>query len=69
MRDFSLVLPSWAVREGYKLEGGTGTYDELYLSKDGVGVRRWDCMEPIPTLFEMEDLLNEIEGKEIRPRR
>ena len=67
MRDFSIVLPSWAVREGYKLEGGTGTYDELYLSKNREGVRKWDCMEPIPNIFEMEILLNEIEDSEIRP--
>ena len=69
MRDFSIVLPSWAVRVGYRLEGGTGTYDELYLLKDGEGVRRWDCMEPIPTIFEVEDLLNEIEDSKVTPRR
>jgi len=64
LRDFSIVLPSWAILEGYKLEGGEGTYDELYLSKDGVGMRRWDYIEPIPNMFEMEGIINDFEGKE-----
>ena len=63
MRDFSIVLPSWAVREGYKLEGGSGTYDELYLSKDRVDLRRWDYLEPIPNIFEMEDVINGLESQ------
>ena len=63
MRDLSIVLPGWAVREGYKLEGGSGTYDELYLSKDGVDLRRWDYLEPIPNIFEMEDVINGLESQ------
>jgi len=64
LRDSSIVLPSWAVREGYRLEGGEGTYDELYLSKDGIGVRRWDYTESIPNIFEVERIINDFEGKE-----
>lgn len=65
MRDFSIVLPSWAVREGYRLEGGMGTYDELYLYKDWAMVEKWGYLDPIPNIFEMEDLIGEIENKKI----
>lgn len=65
MRDFSIVLPSWAVRLGYKLEGGQGTYDELYLYKNLGLVRMWSYLEQVPNIFELECTLNELEGKEI----
>jgi len=67
MKDFSLCLPSWAVREGYRLEGGLGTFDELYLYKNSRLVRMWDILDEVPSIFEMEEIINEIEGKESSP--
>ena len=66
MRDFSIVLPSWAVREGYTLEGGSGTFDDLYLVKDGRDVKRWGYLDFVPNIFEMESLINGIESQKGR---
>ena len=60
MKDFSVNLPSWAYCEGYQLMGGGGTYDELYLKKDGKVVRRWDWLDRVPNIFELEELIKEI---------
>ena len=66
MRDFSINLPSWAVREGYRLEGGLGTYDELYLWKGFNLIKRWSYTERIPNIFELEEFINAVEGKEVK---
>ena len=66
MKDFSMALPSWAIRAGYRLEGGQGTYDNLYLYRDFDVVEVWDCFRRIPTIFELEDFINEIEDKEVK---
>lgn len=63
MKDFSIVLPSWALRGGYRLEGGEGTYDELYLYKDFNLVKRWDYLEKVPNIFELEEILNALESQ------
>lgn len=65
MRDFSIVLPSWAVRLGYRLEGGEGTYDELYLFKDFRMVERWNYLDPVPNIFELENSINVLESKKV----
>lgn len=62
MRDFSINLPSWAYNEGYRLEGGTGTWDELYLYKDMKLIKRWDWLAREPNIFEMEELIKEYES-------
>ena len=63
MKDFSIVLPSWAIRLGYKLEGGEGTYDEMFLYKDFRLVRKWSYLEKVPNIFELEAFINEIESQ------
>jgi hypothetical protein len=63
VRDLSINLPSWACREGYRLEGSCGTFGELYLLKDDKVVKYWSCSERSPSIFEMEELLNEIESQ------
>lgn len=65
MRDFSIALPSWAVREGYRLEGGQGTYDELYLYKDLRLVKTWGYLDKVPNIFEMEELISDIESQKV----
>ena len=62
----SINLPSWAVREGYTLEGDLGTFGDLFLSKDEKIVREWICPEKSPNIFEMEEIIIELEGKEVR---
>lgn len=57
MRDFSINLPTWARQLGYRLEGGTGTYDELYLYKGPRVVKKWNWLERIPNIFEMEEII------------
>ena len=57
MRDFSVNLPSWAYNTGYRLEGGAGTYDELYLYKDGRVVKKWDWLERVPNISELEEFI------------
>lgn len=64
MKDFSINLPSWAIREGYSLEGGQGTYDDLFLSKDGSTVKTWWCSNKSPNIFEMEEIIHELESEE-----
>ena len=41
------------------MEGGGGTYDDLYLCKDGRIVR----LEAIPNIFELEELIAEVESQ------
>jgi hypothetical protein len=65
MRDFSIVLPSWAVQLGYRLEGGQGTYDELFLYKDFNVVRIWGYLEKSPNVFELEDFIVDIESQKV----
>lgn len=66
MRDLSINLPSWACREGYRLEGGGGTFDEMYLWKGFDLVKRWTYLERIPNIFELEEFIREVESKEIK---
>lgn len=66
MKDFSINLPSWAYNEGYRLEGGGGTYDELFLYKDGKVVKRWGWLERIPNIFEMEELIIGLDNNSSR---
>ena len=61
MRDLSINLPSWAYHLGYRLEGGVGTYDELFLYKDFRVVRKWEWLERQPSIFEMEEIVGEVE--------
>jgi len=61
MRDFSQNLPTWARQLGYRLEGGAGTFDELFLYKRFKLVRTWGWLEEVPNLPEMEEF---IRGKE-----
>ena len=68
MRDWSTNIPSWAYREGYRLEGGQGTYDELFLIKRGKYLKRWNCTDRIPNIFEVEELINDFESQKIRQR-
>lgn len=67
MRDFSINLPTWAIHEGYILEGGMGTYDELFLYKGFKMVKMWGWLDKVPNIFELEELINEIESEEIKP--
>lgn len=57
MRDFSINLPSWAIRDGYKLVGGMGTYDDLYLYRHGILIRFWEYTAPLPNIYEMEEIV------------
>lgn len=61
MRDFSGNLPTWARQLGYRLEGGMGTWDELYLYKGFRVVKKWSWLEREPNIFEMEELINNYE--------
>lgn len=63
MRDLSVNLPSWAYHLGYRLEGGMGTFDELFLYKGFRIVRTWTWLDRIPNLFEMEEVVKEIEER------
>ena len=63
MKDFSSNLPSWAIHEGYQLLGGAGTFDELYLYKGFRLVKAWTCLEEIPNLFELEEMVSGIENE------
>jgi hypothetical protein len=65
MRDLSFNLPYWARLEGYTLEGGGGTYDNLYLWKGPRLVKVWHWYDEVPSIFELEEFLNEIEDKEV----
>lgn len=66
MRDFSINLPTWARQLDYRLEGGTGTYDELYLYKGFEVVKRWGWLEKIPNLFEMEEFIRGLDDNVAR---
>lgn len=66
MRDMSINLPYWATQKGYRLVGGEGTYDELYLYKDFKPIRVWEYTEQVPNIFEMEGIINACENKEAR---
>ena len=61
MKDFSFNLSTWAYQLGYRLQGGTGTYDELELYKENVLVRRWDWLDKVPNILELEEVINGIE--------
>ena len=63
MRDFSINLPSWAIQLGYKLEGGEGTFDELYLYRDMKIVKKWDWLDRVPNIYEIEEVIQEIESR------
>ena len=67
MRDFSINLPSWAYNAGYRLEGGMGTYDELYLYKDGKVVRKWSWLERAPNIFELEEEIERLDNSATCP--
>ena len=64
MKDFSINLPSWAINLGYKLEGGRGTYDELFLYKRGYVVKKWGWLDNIPNIFEVEEVIKGYEAKD-----
>jgi len=66
MADFSLNLPSWAFRKGYRTNGDSGTYGSLRLFKGARIVRVWAYDEPQPNIIEMEEIIqkNESNGKE-----
>ena len=64
MRDFSINLPSWAVREGYRLNGGTGTYGDLYLFRNGNLIRWWEYPKSSPNILEMEDIIVKHKSQE-----
>lgn len=63
MRDFSINLPSWAIQLGYKLEGGEGTFDELYLYRDMKIVKKWNWLDRVPNIYEIEEVIQEIESR------
>ena len=65
MRDFSINLPSWAVREGYSAQGSVGTYGELFLYKHRELIRWWDWGTPSPNIFEMEEIIANYKSKEV----
>lgn len=71
MADFSLNLPGWACREGYRTNGDSGTYGSLRLFKGARIVRVWSYDEPQPNIIEMEEIIlkNESKSKEALPRR
>lgn len=64
MRDFSVNLPSWAYHLGYRLEGGVGTFDELVLKKRFRIVKVWSWLDRTPNLFEMEEVVKEVEEQD-----
>jgi len=57
----SLNLPTWAWQLGYRLEGNLGTVGDLYLYKDGHVVKTWWHPDEAPNIFEMEEVIKEIE--------
>lgn len=63
--NYNINLPSWALHEGYSLEGLAGTYDDLELKKDGRFVRRFLWNE-IPSIFELEEIINGTKNEEIK---
>jgi len=63
VRDFSINLPSWAIQLGYKLEGGEGTFDELYLYRDMKIVKKWNWLDRVPNIYEIEEVIQEIESR------
>jgi hypothetical protein len=71
MRDWSISLPTWAYNKGYRLVGGMGTYDSLYLVKDILDKDRWTYLQEwkyyeIPNIFEVKEAVIEIEDKEAK---
>ena len=58
--DWSINLPSWAIREGYRLEGNRGTYDNLYLQRHGRTIKVFDYNK-IPNIVEMEEIVRGLE--------
>ena len=63
MRDFSINLPSWALHAGYRLQSLAGTYDSLELWKGLEKIREFE-FDRIPSIFEMEDIIKELEIEE-----
>lgn len=66
--DHNKNLPTWAYNLGYKLEGRTGSYDELVLYKERDIKRVFQYWEN-PSIVSMEEILREIEDKETGRRR
>lgn len=62
MRDLSFSLSTWAWQLGYRLQGGTGTYDVLELYKGFRLVRSWNWLERVPNIFELEETISDIEN-------
>ena len=62
MRDYSINLPSWAYHLGYRLEGLGGTYDSLELWKGFDLVRVFE-FDKIPNIYEIEDIIKELEDE------
>jgi len=62
MRDFSSQLPTWTYQIGYRLQGGTGTYDVLELYKGLRLVKRWDWLDEVPSIMELEEIVREVES-------
>ena len=65
MKNLSWNLPYWARLLGYDLEGGSGTFDDMYLYKNHKIVKHWNYMDDIPNIFEMEDIILGAESQEI----
>lgn len=65
MRDMSCNLPTWAYQLGYRLKGDMGTYGFLYLSKGDRTVREFRFGQD-PNIFEIGDIINELEDQEAR---
>lgn len=61
MRDMSVNLTSQAYYLGYRLEGDLGTIGNLYLYKDGQTVATWFYPKRAPDIFEMEDVIGNLE--------
>ena len=51
---------SWVIGN---IEGGAGTYDELYLYKGFELVKKWDWLERVPNIFEMEEVIKSYESR------
>ena len=60
MKDYSINLPSWYYHAGWRLEGLSGTYDSLTLRK-GLELKRVFEFDAIPSIYEIEDILKELE--------
>jgi len=65
--DHNPNLSTWAYNLGYRLEGRTGTYDELMLYKGRELKRVFQHWEN-PSIISMEEILRDIENKETSPR-